>query len=85
MCLAIPARIEAIDDRDPAYPTATVETGGAPKTVQLIYVPEATVGSYVIVQAGFAVRLVPEPEALEAIAAARALATGADGTLGGRT
>ncbi len=77
MCLAIPARIVAVDRSDPAAPTATVDSGGTVRQVLLTYAPEAAVGGYVIVHAGFATRLVPESEAREAIEYFRALRTAA--------
>ena len=57
MCLAIPAlvvrRLEAED--------ALIDAGGIEKRVSLALVPEATVGDYVVVHAGYAIsRLDPE-------------------------
>jgi hydrogenase expression/formation protein HypC len=71
MCLAIPGRILSIEADDPALPVAQVDFEGLVKTVSLLYVPDASVGRYVIVQAGFAIRLVEDAEALEALALAR--------------
>ncbi|EQD73757.1 hydrogenase assembly chaperone hypC/hupF, partial [mine drainage metagenome] len=81
--LAVPARVVAIDETDPTSRVATVDANGSPKRVVLIYTPEVAVGSYVVVQAGFATRLVPEAEALEAIEYARALRATDDGADGG--
>lgn len=74
MCLATPGRIVEISMEDPQFPRATVDFGTVRRPAQLLYVPEAQVGDYVIVQAGFAVRRVGEAEAKEAIEAARAYA-----------
>jgi hydrogenase expression/formation protein HypC len=71
MCLAIPGLILSVDVGDPATPVARVDFEGLVKTVSLLYVPEATAGDYVIVQAGFAIRLVEKTEALEALSLAR--------------
>jgi len=71
MCLAIPGRIASVDLTEPMQPTARVDFEGQMKTVSLLYVPEAKVGDYVIVQSGFATRLVDRAEALEALALAR--------------
>ena len=71
MCLAIPGRVTSVDASDPGQPWAQVDFEGQLKRVSLLYVPEATVGDYAIVQAGFAIRLVPPAEALEALALAR--------------
>lgn len=78
MCLAIPGRIVRIDAADPELRVAEVDFGGTVRTVQLLYTPDAVVGSFVIVHAGFATDVIPEADALEAIAYARELdATGA--------
>lgn len=58
MCLAVPARIiEKIDL------LATIEIGGITRQVSLMLLPEATVGDFVLVHAGFAIQLVDEAEA----------------------
>jgi len=72
MCLTIPGRIERIDGTAVLERTAQVDFEGVRRTVQLIYLPEARVGDYVLVQAGFATTRVPEAEALEALRLARA-------------
>lgn len=69
MCLAIPGKVLALE-AGPS-PTARVDFEGQRKTVSLLYVPEAAVGDYVVVQAGFAIRVVPDAEAQEALALAR--------------
>ena len=74
MCLATPGRIVRISMDDPKFPVASVDFGSVTKTAQLVYVPEAQVGDYVIVQAGFAIRRVDEAEAQEAIRYAQELA-----------
>ena len=76
MCLAIPGKVLSIEGGP--SPTARVDFEGQAKTVSLLYVPEASVGDYVIVQAGFAIRIVEAEEAREALALARG--TSVDGT-----
>lgn len=71
MCLGIPGRIESIAGTDPLTRTASVDFEGQRRTVRLLYLPEATVGDYVLVQAGYATSCVPPDEALEALALAR--------------
>ena len=61
MCLGIPGRIERLIDG--ALPSAKVSFGGIIKEVCLVYTPEATVGDYVIVHAGFAISKIDEAEA----------------------
>ena len=50
MCLAVPMRITAIDDG-----MATIEPAGLAQRASLMLVPEAVVGDYVLVHAGFAI------------------------------
>lgn len=71
MCLAIPGRIVAIEGSGPEGRVARVDYGIAVKSAQLLFLPEAKVGDYVIVQAGFASTLLSEAEALEALECAR--------------
>ena len=59
MCLAVPFKIEQIDDK-----TGTCEFDGARRKVRLDFVPKAKVGDYVIVHAGFAIEIVKEDEAI---------------------
>ncbi len=67
MCLGIPGLImEKRDDRGVAM--ATVDFGGVTKDVCLAYTPDASVGQYTIVHAGFAITVLDEPAALEALA-----------------
>jgi len=73
MCLATPGRIVGISATDPRYPVAEVEFGAVRKNAQLLYIPEARVGDYVIVQAGFAIRRMSAAEAEECLRAAREL------------
>jgi hydrogenase expression/formation protein HypC len=74
MCLATPGRIVGISLADPAFPLAQVDFDGVMKAAQLLYVPDAAVGDYVIVQAGFVIRRVSEDEARESLRYARELA-----------
>jgi len=65
MCLAIPGRIDSIEGEDPFYRTGKISFGGILKKVSLAYVPEAQVGDYALVHAGFAINLVDEEEAMK--------------------
>lgn len=71
MCLAIPGRVIQVDEPEPGVRVAQVDYGIAVKAASLLYLPEASVGDFVIVQAGFAVTVVGEAEAREALAQAR--------------
>lgn len=63
MCLAVPGKIISILNDDPIMRLGKVNFGGIVKEVNLAYVPEASVGDYVIVHVGFAISTVDEEEA----------------------
>ena len=60
MCLAIPMRITAIDG-----PAATIEAEGLVQQTNLMLVPQAVVGDYVLVHAGFAIAVLDSDDAAE--------------------
>jgi hydrogenase expression/formation protein HypC len=77
VCLAIPLRIERFAD------TTHVVAGdpGAELRVDVSLVPQARVGDYVIVHAGFAIQVVDDDEAAEQLELFRQIAeAGAAGT-----
>ena len=59
MCLAIPARITEIEEHN----MSTVDIMGVSRKVSLDIVPEAVVGDYVLVHAGFALQVIDEATA----------------------
>ncbi|MGN6556372.1 MAG: HypC/HybG/HupF family hydrogenase formation chaperone [Verrucomicrobiota bacterium] len=63
MCLAIPGKIESISGDDPITRMGRINFGGIVKDASLAYVPEVTIGDYVIVHVGFALSKVDEDEA----------------------
>ena len=63
MCLAIPGKIEHILNPLPMETTGTVSFGDIRKEINLAFVPEADVGDYVIVHAGFAISKINQTEA----------------------
>jgi hydrogenase expression/formation protein HypC len=65
MCLGIPGEIvrRHENDRHPNFAEGDVNFGGVVKRVSLAYVPEARVGEYIIVHAGFAIARIDEEEA----------------------
>jgi hydrogenase expression/formation protein HypC len=65
MCLAIPGKIICIVNDDPIMRTGKVSFGGIEKDVNLAYTPDAGIGDYVIVHAGFAISKLDEEEAEE--------------------
>jgi hydrogenase expression/formation protein HypC len=62
MCLAIPAIIRSIENRE-----AEVEVGGITRQISLWLVPEAKVGDYVLVHTGYAINIVDQKEAEETL------------------
>ena len=63
MCLAIPGKVESITGDDSLTRMGRINFGGVIKEASLAYLPEAQVGEYVIVHAGFALSKVDEVEA----------------------
>jgi len=63
MCLAIPARVVAINENR----MATVDIMGVTRKISLDLVPEALIGDFVLVHAGFALQVVDEEFANETL------------------
>ena len=57
MCLAVPGKIIVIQDM-----LATVEIGGVTRKISIMLLPEAKVGEFVLVHAGFAIQSIDEEE-----------------------
>ncbi|QAY64147.1 HypC/HybG/HupF family hydrogenase formation chaperone [Xylanimonas allomyrinae] len=72
MCLGIPGKIVRLWD-DQGTRMADVDFGGAVKDVCLAYLPEAGLGHYTIVHAGFGLTLLDEESAVETLAMFREL------------
>jgi len=66
MCLAVPGKILEISGSDTTR-MGTVSFGGISKEACLAFVPEAKVGDYVLVHAGFAISVVDEEEAAQTL------------------
>jgi len=62
MCLAIPGKILTTEVRD-GIRVGRVQFGGITRETCLEFVPEASVGEYVIVHVGFAISIVDREEA----------------------
>jgi len=63
MCLAIPALIKSIENKE-----AEAEIGGISRRVSLWLTPEAKVGDYVIVHTGYAINVLDQEQAEETLA-----------------
>ncbi len=75
MCLAVPGKIVSIAGDEPLMRSGKLSFGGVLKQVSLAYVPEAKVGDYVIVHAGFAISLIDQDEAEQTLADLKQLAS----------
>lgn len=68
MCLAVPGKLIAVT-RDGADPivghVGTVDFQGSRLEVSLAMTPEAAIGDWVLVHAGFAIAILDEQEALQ--------------------
>lgn len=67
MCLAVPGKIESIDESNPELRMAKVSFGGAIKDICVQWLPEAQVGDYVMAHVGTALNIVSKEDAELAI------------------
>jgi len=63
VCLAVPVRIKSINGTE-----AEVEIGGITRKTSLMLTPEAKVGDYVLLHAGYAINILDQVEAEETLA-----------------
>lgn len=68
MCLAVPGQIVSLSETGSSEQIGRVNFGGVIKEVSLAFTPEAVVGDFVIIHAGFAISLLDEDEAMAALA-----------------
>ena len=78
MCLAVPAQITKIEDKQ-----ATVEVMGVSQECMLDLVPSAKIGDYVLVHAGFAIEIVDEAYAQETLELIKEFPELVDGDIAG--
>jgi hydrogenase expression/formation protein HypC len=62
MCLAIPALVESIDGEK-----AVVSIEGVRREISIQLTPEAEIGDYVLLHAGYAISILDETEALQTL------------------
>ena len=65
MCLGVPGKITAVEDG--LMRMGVVDFDGSTLKVCLAYVPEAVIGDYVLVHAGFALARLDEDQARETL------------------
>lgn len=69
MCLAIPVRVKEIRGS-----MAEVELGGVITEVSVLFAPEAEVGDYVVIHAGYAISVLDTEQAEETLQLFRQIA-----------
>lgn len=69
MCLAVPGKIVAWQEREAPFTSAVVEFGGVCRSVSLVCVPDAELGDYVLVHAGMAISRIDVQAASRMLAA----------------
>jgi hydrogenase expression/formation protein HypC len=69
MCLAIPALIKSIEDKE-----AEIEIGGISRRISLWLTPEAKVGDYVLIHTGYAINILDQRAAEETLSLLEQLA-----------
>ena len=67
MCLAVPGQVISTAGNDLLSRTGKVSFSGIVKEASLAFLPEARVGDYVLVHAGFAITRLNEAEAQRSI------------------
>ena len=73
MCLAIPSRIQSIENE-----MAVIDVDGVQREASLLLLEDARVGDYVIVHAGFAIQKLDEAAARETLDLLRQAADACD-------
>jgi hydrogenase expression/formation protein HypC len=81
VCLGIPGRVVQTREQDGLL-MGTIDFGGLRKDVCLAYVPEVTLGDYVIVHVGFAIAQVDRDEAERTLEVLRAMGDAVEAELG---
>ena len=69
MCLAVPMKVVSSKDG-----VGIAEMAGVKKEISFMMLPEAKIGDYVIVHAGFAIQILNEDEAQKTLALFREMA-----------
>jgi hydrogenase expression/formation protein HypC len=73
MCLAVPGVVLEIVGDEPAFRRGSVDFSGVRREVSLAFTPEAQLGDYVLVHAGFALTVIDPREAEITLAELRRL------------
>jgi hydrogenase expression/formation protein HypC len=62
MCLAIPGKITEISQDQ-----GIVDLGGITQEISLIFIPQVTIGDWVLIHTGFGINIISESDALQTI------------------
>jgi len=65
MCLAIPGRVEKLDEAGKFPRMAEVDSGGIKRSICIDFLPDIKIGEYVLVHVGYALEKINEKEAKE--------------------
>lgn len=68
MCLAVPGEVVSVNESDPLVREGCVAFAGVTKRISLALVPDASIGDFVIVHAGFAIATLDQQEAARTLA-----------------
>ncbi|HSK06951.1 MAG TPA: HypC/HybG/HupF family hydrogenase formation chaperone [Acidimicrobiia bacterium] len=67
MCVAVPGRVVSLGEATEITRPAKVSILGVEREVDLVMVPNVSVGDYVVVHSGYAIEIVPRERARETI------------------
>ncbi|MHB1461886.1 MAG: HypC/HybG/HupF family hydrogenase formation chaperone [Armatimonadota bacterium] len=68
MCLAVPGKLESVNDQSDLLRMGVVDFNGTKREVSLAFVPDAVVGDWLLVHVGAAIGIVDEEEAQQTLA-----------------
>jgi len=74
MCLGVPGKIIELYEKTGLH-MARIDFGGVVREACVDFLPEAKIGDYTIIHAGFALNLLDEKDALETLEALREIGT----------
>jgi hydrogenase expression/formation protein HypC len=67
MCVAVPGQVVSLDQDTGLSRPGRVSVLGVERDVDLIMVPDAVVGDYVVVHSGYAIEIVPDQRARQTL------------------
>ena len=67
MCISVPARVIWKDKPSPASISGRVRMTDGERDVDLVMVPDVSIGDYVVVHSGYAIDVIPRDRATETV------------------